>query len=169
MDLEYFITELACNAETIRSLVQSVSVERARWKPGPEQWSILEVINHLHDEEVEDFWAHLDLILHRPLERWPSIDPEDWVTQRQYNQREAGRSLDAFLAARRASLVWLQGLDRPDWDAAYAAPFGPLTAGDLLVSWAAHDLLHLRQIVELHYAYIASVTAPYRVAYAGAW
>jgi hypothetical protein len=169
MDLSSFTVELACNAETIRSLVENVSVERARWKPGPDQWSILEVVNHLRDEEIEDFRTHLDLILHRPQEPWPRIDPAGWVTQRRYNEREIGPSLDAFLVARRESLSWLQDLANPDWNASYAAPFGVLTAGDMFVSWATHDLLHLRQLVELHYAHTAFVAAPYQVAYAGPW
>ena len=48
-------------------------------------------------------------------------------------------------------------------------PWGKLTAGDLLASWAAHDLLHLRQLNELRYAYLIQVAAPYSVRYAGDW
>jgi hypothetical protein len=169
MDLERFATQMTLSAETIRSLVQGVPADRARWKPGPEHWSMLEVINHLHDEELEDFRAHLDLVLHRPGQPWPGIDPPAWVTQRRYNERDLGQSLDNLLAARLASLRWLRGLADPDWDARCNAPFGPITAGDLLASWAAHDLLHLRQLVELHFEQVAAAAAPYRVAYAGPW
>jgi hypothetical protein len=169
VDIERFATQMALDAETIRSLAQDVPAELARWKPGPEQWSMLEVINHLHDEELEDFRAHLDLVLHRPGQPWPSIHPAAWITQRRYNERDMGPSLDDFLAVRQASLRWLRGLATPDWDARHDAPFGPITAGDLLASWAAHDLLHLRQLVELHFAQVTAAAAPYRVAYAGPW
>ena len=42
-----------------------------------------------------------------------------------------------------------------------------MTAGALLVSWQAHDCLHLRQLSELLYAHAALQAAPLSVAYAG--
>ena len=45
----------------------------------------------------------------------------------------------------------------------------PLTAGDLLVAWTAHDVLHLRQLTELRYALIARAGKPFSPAYAGDW
>jgi hypothetical protein len=169
MNLDRFTAQMANNAETIRTLIQGVSDEQARWKPSPDCWSILEVINHLCDEEIEDFRTHLDLVLHRPSQPWPSIDPEGWVIERQYNQREVGKSLDNFLNARDESLVWLRGLSSPNWEATYDAPFGQITAGDLFASWVAHDLLQIRQLVELHWAYTALLVSPHKADYAGPW
>lgn len=169
MDLNSVTTQMARNAKAIEALVQGISAEQARWRPGPDEWSVLEVINHLYDEEIEDFRAHLDLILHHPGEPWPRIDPQGWVLARGYNERNPAQSLQDFLRAREASLIWLRGLSSPDWQAVYRAPFGEITAGDMLASWAAHDLLHMRQLVELHWAHTARLVQPYGVAYAGAW
>jgi hypothetical protein len=162
-------TQLAHQAEAIGALVQGVPDEQARWKPGPDHWSILEVIHHLYDEEIEDFRAHLDHILYHADQPWPRIDPGGWVTQRRYNQQDPAAVLARFLAARQDSLAWLASLDEPDWNAAIAMPWGSLTAGDMLASWAAHDLLHLRQLVELHYAWTRQDVAPHGVEYAGDW
>jgi hypothetical protein len=93
MDLDWIIVHMDKNAQAIQALVQGISDELARWKPGPGDWSILEVINHLHDEEIEDFRAHLDLILNRGDEPWPRIDPEGWVVERRYNERDLAQSL----------------------------------------------------------------------------
>jgi len=169
MNLEYFTAQMAINAETIRNLTQGVSDEQARWKPDPESWSILEVINHLADEEREDFRVGLDGILHHPNQSWPSIDPQGWVLERQYNQRDLEPSVTNFLRAREESLVWLKGLSSPNWQAVYNAPFGQITAGDVFASWVAHDLLHLRQLVELHQAYTVHLVHPHKVDYAGQW
>jgi hypothetical protein len=169
MNIDYFTAQMANNAETIRTLIQGVSHEQARWKPSPDCWSILEVINHLYDEEIEDFRPHLDIVLHHPDQSWPSIDPEGWVTERQYNQREIRESLGDFLNARKESLVWLRGLSSPNWEATYDAPFGQITAGDLFASWVAHDLLQIRQLVELHWAYTTLLVSPHKVDYAGPW
>ena len=169
MNLDHFTAQMANNAETIRTLVQGVSDEQARWKPSPDCWSILEVINHLYDEVIEDFRTHLDIVLHHPSQPWPRVDPEGWVTERQYNQREVRKSLDNFLNARTESLVWLRDLSSPDWEATYNAPFGQVTAGDLFASWVVHDLLQIRQLVELHWAYTTLLVSPHKVDYAGPW
>jgi len=169
VNLDHLTTQLAYQAEAIRALVQGVSDDQARWKPSADDWSILEVIHHLYDEEVEDFRRHLDHILYHADQPWPRIDPGGWVTQRRYNQQDPAEMLAKFLAARQESLAWLRSLDAPDWHAAITMPWGALTAGDMLASWAAHDLLHLRQLVELHYAWTQRAVAPHSVEYAGEW
>ncbi len=160
---------LASNAERIRLLAADVSEEQARWKPEADSWSILEVVNHLLDEEKEDFRVRLDIILHRPDERWPAIDPQGWVQARGYNQRDMVASLADFLEARLSSLAWLKTLPPVDWEAPYAAPFGEIRAGDMIASWVAHDQLHMRQLVELHRAYLLQAVEPFEVGYAGPW
>jgi hypothetical protein len=169
MDLDRITRQLAYQAEAICALVEGVLDAQARWKPGPDDWSILEVIHHLVDEEIEDFRAHLDHILHRADQPWPRIDPGGWVTQRRYNEQDPAAVLAKFLAARQESLAWLATLGAADWQAAIAMPWGSLTAGDMLASWAAHDLLHLRQLAELHYAWTRQAVAPFSVEYAGDW
>lgn len=169
MNLPNIITQLAHQAEAIRALVEGVPDEQARWKPSPDDWSILEVIHHLYDEEIENFRRHLDHILFYADQPWPRIDPGGWVTQRRYNEQDPAAVLARFLAARQESLAWLAGLHAPNWHAAIAMPWGSLTAGDMLASWAAHDLLHLRQLVELHYAWTQRAAPPHGVEYAGEW
>jgi hypothetical protein len=161
--------ELAYGVEIVRQLVAGVSQAEARFKPTPETWSILEVVCHLYDEEREDFRPRLDIALHRPTSSWPTIDPAGWVTTRKYNDRDLVQALDGLLTERESSLTWLHGLSEPNWEAEYAAPFGPIKAGDLLASWVAHDNLHTRQLVELRRSRLLGMVAPYRVKYAGDW
>ena len=169
MNLDHLTAQLARQAEAIRALVHGVSDEQARWKPDPDHWSILEVTHHLYDEEIEDFRAHLNHILYHADQPWPRIDPGGWVTQRRYNEQDPAAMLAKLLAERQKSLAWLRSLAAPDWAAAIAMPWGSLTAGDMLASWAAHDLLHLRQLVELHFAWTQRSVAPHSVEYAGDW
>jgi hypothetical protein len=169
MDTDDLIAQMADNAQRIRALAEGVSDEQTRWKPDPDSWSLLEVVNHLLDEEREDFRVMLDLALYRPDQPRPRIDPGVWVTERGYNERDLAESLQGFLAAREESLVWLQGLSSPDWETVYEAPFGPIRAGDVFASWVAHDLLHIRQLVELHWAHTTHRLRPYKVDYAGQW
>ena len=157
------------NAQKIQMLVQGVSDRQGRWKPDPETWSILEVVNHLLDEEKLDFRVRLEITLYHPAAPWPGIDPQGWVTERRYNERDLAESLGGFLNAREESLAWLRTLSGPNWEASYEAPWGVMRAGDLMASWVGHDLLHMRQLVELHWAYTMKKVEPYRARYAGGW
>ncbi|MBX3014888.1 MAG: DinB family protein [Caldilineaceae bacterium] len=170
MHLLAIARQLTQQAQTIRSLATGLTEAQARWQPTPADWSILEVINHLYDEEREDFRQRIDYLLHRPGEEPPPIDPVGWVTARAYNQRNLVQSLQNFLDERAQSVAWLHGLSAPAWGNAYPHPAGfSLSAGELLVAWAAHDLLHLRQLVGLHYSWHQAQVAPLSLAYAGDW
>lgn len=169
MDYNYCLKQLAGDMLRIRLLAQGVDDDQARWRPDADSWSILEVICHLLDEERKDFRVRLDITLHKPDETWPGIDPAGWVTEHNYNEQVLAASLQAFQEEREASLAWLKRLEAPDWEASYEAPWGTMRAGDLLASWVAHDLLHMRQLVELHWAYNEQKVLPYSTRYAGEW
>lgn len=169
MHLAETMSLLLQHAQAIEQLVTDVSDAQARWRPAPESWSMLEVICHLCDEEREDFRARLRHILDQAPGLPPETDPQGWVTARQYNQRALRGAVEQFMQERKASLDWLRTLRAPDWERAVEGPFGRIAAGDMLAAWAAHDLLHLRQLVELRYAYLRQAAAPYRIDYAGRW
>jgi hypothetical protein len=157
-------------AATIQALAQGVDHDQARWKPSDTEWSLLEVINHLYDEEREDFRRRLELTLFHPGQKLPPIDPEGWVTERRYNERELGESLAGFLHERRASLTWLQSIGMASLEQPVQHPRNRgLRAGDLLAAWAAHDMLHIRQLNQLHWQYLKAKAEPYRLSYAGRW
>jgi cytochrome P450 len=164
------IAQLELGLEAIAALTDMIPHEQAIWKPTASDWSILEVINHLYDEEREDFRKRLRQAIEQPQAVLSPIDPEGWVTERRYNERQLQESLAAFIAERRASIAWLGTLDYDEWDRHLNHPMlHELHVGDLLASWAVHDLLHIRQLNELHWHYLATQVAPYRVEYAGDW
>ena len=168
MKTEYFYGRLAANGGAVAALAAGIGADQSRWKPSADAWSVLEVINHLADEELEDFRQRLDLTLHQPQAPWPAIDPGADVLARRYNTRKLADSVQSFTARRAESLQWLRALDAPDWTRTRSNPqFGSMTAGALLASWQAHDCLHLRQLSELLYAHAALQAAPLSVAYAG--
>ena len=167
MESKYFIDSLEKSGDKIRIMLENVSDEQARWKPAPEKWSILEVVNHLYDEERDDFRKRIDLTLYSPDEDWPGIDPEKWAMEREYNKRDFTDSLNKFFAERYKSIEWLRALNDPDWDQIYQHPvIGPLSAADLLAAWAAHDYLHLRQLAGLWAGYLNVMAEPHSTKYA---
>jgi len=167
--LDSCLTRLSSSAETIASLARTVSDVQARWKPSPEEWSVLEVICHLYDEEREDFRLHLDWILYSKKEKWPGFDPQNWVTVRKYNEQNFDEMAMKFFDERERSLEWLMGLANADWETLYEANWGSIKAGEMFASWVAHDNLHIRQLVELKRLHIERITKPYDIQYAGDW
>lgn len=169
MELAAMVRRLRANGQVLAGLTAAVDAHQARWKPAPDKWSILEVVCHLGDEEVEDFRTRLDLTL-RLARPWPAIDPQGWATDRAYNERDLAEESARFVASRADSLSWLEGLEVPDWSVAYDHPrFGPITAGDLLTSWVAHDHIHIRQLNRLQREYLVAVLSDHSPRYAGPW
>ncbi|MCI0551820.1 MAG: DinB family protein [Anaerolineae bacterium] len=169
MEFQTLYQELSYSTEMIRALLAGISQEEAQIKPNPESWSILEVVCHLYDEEREDFREHLDFILHRQHEEWHQIDPDAWVTEREYNKQSLIEMQEKFFAERWKSLEWLKGLSETNWDTTYTSQYGSIKAGDMFVCWIAHDNLHVRQITELRRNWIERMTQPYDIEYAGDW
>lgn len=167
MDIGFFKNTLIHGAEAVKTILSEITEEQAKWKPAPDKWSLLEVLNHLYDEEILDFRGRLELTLRDPKEPWPPNDPEAWVVERKYNERNLEESLGNFLEEREKSIAWLEGLESPNWDNTYEHPIvGKLSAGDLLASWAAHDFLHIRQMAMLRVEYVTHRAKPYSTRYA---
>ncbi len=156
--------------DVLPAFVRGVSADDARWKPAGDAWSILEIVNHLADEETADFRPRLELTLTDPEADWPPIDPEGWAVERRYNEGDLDETVARFVSERRASVAWLRGLADPDWSIAHShARLGSMRAGDLLASWTAHDVLHLRQIAKRLFEMVERDGGEYATAYAGSW
>jgi hypothetical protein len=170
MNLQDVLTRFTHNAQTISALAHPISPEQARWKPSPDEWSILEVVCHLYDEEREDFRRRVDLLLHDPNADWPPIHPSEWVTERGYNQRDLPTMLADGGREREQSLAWLGSLQNPNWESQKTHPrIGTITAKTMLNAWVAHDHLHIRQLNHLHWQWLATQVDPFSLEYAGGW
>jgi hypothetical protein len=167
MDVAYCIEQLTANAAALQALTAAIGPEQARWKPAPESWSVLEVVNHLADEEREDFRPFIDWTLGGPAKE--RHDPDEWIRSRGYNERDLGASVADFRHEREKSLSWLRGLSGADWTTPGPIPDWSIRAGDFLAAWVAHDILHQRQLVELRYAIVQHALPEFEVQYAGDW
>ncbi len=162
---------LARFPDALDAIAATVADADLRWKPAPEHWSVLEVLCHLRDEEREDFQPRLASTLRDPTAPWPKLDLADIAARRRYNEDDPAQVLADFRAARTANIAWLDATRADaDFTRAYAHPkFGPLHAGMLLASWAAHDALHLRQLARRLHDLARRDAGPFSVAYAGEW
>jgi len=170
MDFPKLIESLERFGRLLPAVVVDVSQSDAIWKPESGGWSILEIVCHLADEEVEDFRCRVELTLKDPASPWPPIDPEGVAIERNYNGQDMARVLERFVREREASVKWLRSIEDPNWDNAYVHPkFGPIRVGEVMVSWAAHDQLHLRQIAKRMFEMNVRDGSPYATDYGGQW
>ena len=170
MDYQRSVERLVLNKQIILNLVADISSEQAAWKPSPDRWSVLEVMRHLIDIEIEDFRSDFDIVLFHPETNWPSFNIHEWVVSRKYNEADLADSIGRFSDERDKSVTWLDGIDNPDLDALHSGNgFGgkPMSAGDVLSSWLAHDLGHIRQLALLQWEILKNTSKPYNPAYSG--
>lgn len=161
---------LANGGEAISRLLETLAPGEERWKPDAGRWSLVEIVNHLADEEANDFRARLRSVVEDPGRDWSFFNPSDGVEDGSYATRDFDESVARWRKERAASLAWLDGLDAIDPAVRYAgarAKEARVSAGDLMSSWIAHDYFHLRQIARLRWDYLASEEVAYSPGYAG--
>ncbi len=168
-DPEIIVAELERNREVFSHLLGGKRQAEYTWRPAPEKWNLLDIACHLYDEEREDFRARVQHALDARDTQPSPIDPQGWVTSRNYAGQEYDAKLAAFLDERKASVAWLRSLDAPRWDSAFHHPqLGEATARMFLANWLAHDHLHMRQIVRMEYERLKRESGE-DLLYAGPW
>lgn len=154
----------------LRAAMGGLSQGDLRWRRNADDWSIVEIVWHLVDEEELDFPRRLRSTIEEPEKAWPAIDPEGWASDGAYRERDAAEGVDAFERRRLANLEWLSTLTLDDLERAYPHPeWGAVRASVLFASWCAHDALHLRQISKRMYQLVERDAPGVDLRYAGAW
>ena len=159
--------ELARAPAAVDALVAGLDDDAARARPAPDEWSPVEILCHLRDEEAEDFGARLSVIVDGGQDFAP-IDPERWARERGYRDTALADAESAWRARRRATLRRLAALAPEAMTGARAHPqLGQLSGLDVLAAWVAHDRIHLAQLASALARLWADRWATLRVDYAG--
>ena len=169
INMNFYINAFNSNLETFDKLLNKIDKEQLAWKQDSQKWNLIEVICHLYDEEREDFRTRLKLVLETPDKPFPSIDPQAWVTERNYADQNFDTMLQMFIQERKNSIGWLRSLESHGWDNVHIHPkLGSMSAKLILANWLAHDYLHIRQITKLKYDYLKKLSNE-NLSYAGEW
>jgi hypothetical protein len=159
--------ELARLPALLDAMVAGLSATAWRARPAPDEWSAVEIVCHLRDEEAEDFGARVRVVVGGSGQFAP-IDPQGWATARRYHAADPADALGAFHRHRAESLAMLADVAAERLVATGESPSGLRLSGlDLLCAWVAHDRLHLHQLAGTLAREWADRWAPLRADYAG--
>jgi uncharacterized damage-inducible protein DinB len=161
--LEDALPVLRATPGVLRAWLKDLPDGWAHSNEGPDSWSPYDIVGHLIHGERTDWIPRLELILQKGDSE--AFNPFDRYAQfRESQGRSLEELLDKFQALRAANLNRLEShrLTPSDFNRRGRHPeLGPVTLGQLLATWVAHDLNHLGQIARVMARQYISAVGPW--------
>ncbi len=147
--LKYAVEILEQTPGTLRALIGGLSDPWILTNEGPDTWSPYDVVGHLIHGEETDWIARIKIILEHGKSR--TFTPFDRFAFFQKSKgKTLGELLETFDKLRKENLRALDELklEPRHYDLKGTHPaLGTVTLGQLIATWAVHDLSHIDQIV----------------------
>jgi uncharacterized damage-inducible protein DinB len=126
-----------------------------KYKPGPERWSIHEIILHLADSETNSYIRCRRCV----AESGKSVmayDEEQWAISLHYHDQSAEDALELFKLLRQMSCNLIETLPASAWSNTINHPEGGImTLDDWLNIYVNHIAGHIQQMQATHDAWVA--------------
>ena len=138
--------------EALERFLDGVPRALTRIPEAPGKWSISQVIQHLADSEIVGGFRLRMVLAH---DRPPLIgyDQDLWADRLKYGEVAVTDALDQFLALRKVNLRLWEGLSPADLArVGMHGERGEESLEHMRRLYAAHDLLHLRQLTRIRSA-----------------
>jgi uncharacterized damage-inducible protein DinB len=147
-NLEHTIALLSRTPAALNTLLRNLPAEWTHTNEGAKTWTVYDIVGHLIHGERTDWMARAHRILEFGESR--AFDKFDREAQfRDSKDTSLEQLLDEFARLRAENLNALRALNLQPQDMQRRGlhpALGPVTLGELLSTWAAHDLTHLHQI-----------------------
>ena len=133
-------------ADLVVQAVKGVPKDVMEAVPGPDRWSIHEMLVHLCDSEI----VASDRIRRALAEDNATVqvyDEEEWARRLDYTERDPELALELVVTLRKVNVELLANIRRKDWlRTAIHSERGPLTVGDYVQTYIGHVTYHVEQI-----------------------
>jgi len=162
-DIERAAEILERTPATVRSLLAGLSDD---WTGGgiEDSWAPFDIVGHLIHGEVTDWIPRAEIILEQGENR--TFVPFDRLAQFELSKgKSLDELLDDFEAKRRQSLDTLQSWKLTDEQLELKGihpELGDVSLSELIASWVAHDLTHIRQIAQFMAKKYTDEVGPWR-------
>jgi hypothetical protein len=144
---------LASTPRAIAAVAGGLDVDALRWRPRDDEWCLTEVLAHLLDLERTLFLPRLERIVAEDRPAFETFDLVAWARARDHRRRAFAGDLEAFAAARAATVEFLDALPAGAAQRlGLSGHFGPVTLAQYATHAADHDLEHLAQMRDLRAA-----------------
>ena len=115
---------------------------------GPDGWSVLIVVCHLHNY-AEIFMERANFMIEHSGEHLPNYDHLALIEQNRYREQDMRRILAEFKERRAKLLAWFRERTAAEWNlGAKHDRFGYITLLDLAMHIGWHDINHIDQIAK---------------------
>lgn len=131
---------------TLRSMVGGLSDAWARVGT-PDDWGPYEILGHLIEGEETDWVPRIRFVLEHGTAR--AFEPFDRAAMLGAPPREPAEMLDDLATLRARNLADAEAMTFDLGARGLHPELGEVTLGQLLATWAVHDLSHLAQVAEI--------------------
>ena len=137
---------LAAAPRRLAASIRRTRGPRLRRRPGPHEWSVVEVLAHLLDVELV-LGFRVRKTAAEPGSVLTAWDQEQWTAGLRHRRADAHRTLAAFTALRADTVALMRRLTRAQRRARARHPeYGRVRVDQMVAHVAEHDLNHLQQI-----------------------
>jgi hypothetical protein len=131
----------------LHATLDSLSDSQACFKPGPNEWSIKEVMGHLND--VERVFAYRLLrVSRRDATPLPGFEQEDYVRAAEFDRYSLADLLSEFECLRRANILAIQHMTDESIDRRGTASGYTVSARALIYMMVGHVDHHMASLQE---------------------
>ncbi|HYM14328.1 MAG TPA: DinB family protein [Dehalococcoidia bacterium] len=140
---------LAATPATMRSLLVGLPDEMTS-AAGPEGWSARDVVAHVLSVNGPALVDRVRLIVERDAPPLPNVDEQATLERSGLRSRQLKTLLDEFARQRGGAVMWLRNLQAESLvRTGEHSVAGVVSAADIIVHVAWHDLLHVEQVCRL--------------------
>ena len=152
---------------TLDALLRGLPDEWLGGNEGPNTWSPLDVLGHLIHGEEEDWIPRALIVLqHGESSAFEPFDRFAYLERESTKGKGPADLLDTFEALRTKNLATLDDMDLDNNDRLALLgthpEFGRVTLGQLIATWATHDLAHIVQIARVMAKQYDSAVGPWK-------
>ncbi|WP_119066084.1 DinB family protein [Aggregatilinea lenta] len=137
----------------VAALMDGMSEDAMNRQPAPGEWSVRQVVTHLHDAQKVLF-TRIDLLM---TQDYPSLASQavfEWAGQETARPATTRDIYAEYIDLRGEILTRLEGIALKDWwRTGYHEEFGDVTLRQQVSYFTAHETVHLPQIAALRDAF----------------
>lgn len=138
---------LPLQLDELKSALRNLSDSQARFKPGPQEWSIKEVISHLTDVE-RVFSYRLLRVSRKDKTPLPGFEQNDYVREFHADDIPLNDLLEEFSLLRRANIFAIRNINEATLTEVGTASGNPVSARALVYMLVGHVDHHMASLQE---------------------